>query len=70
MRAWLAFALLIVAAGAAAQHEHHHGGSAADAFLMQQSSGTAANPAAMPMTMSMTQLGSWHLMAHGFATLD
>lgn len=71
MRAWLAFALLFSSLGAAAQHEHHHhGGSAAELFLMQQSSGTAANPDALPMTMAMTQLGRWHLMAHGFATFD
>jgi len=66
----LALVLLFCSFAAAAQHEHHHGGSAADLFLMQQSSGTSANPAALPMTMLMTQAGRWHFMAHGFSTLE
>ena len=37
---------------------------------MQQASGTAANPAAAPMQMLMTNAGSWHLMAHAYATFD
>jgi hypothetical protein len=49
--------------------QHHHG-SAASAFLMQQASGTSANPAAAPMAMRMWSMGKWNVMAHGAAFLE
>jgi len=48
---------------------HEHADPVAD-FLMQQGSGTATNPAAAPMAMTMTQSGDWMLMAHGNAFIN
>ncbi|HKO59420.1 MAG TPA: hypothetical protein VJ276_26365 [Thermoanaerobaculia bacterium] len=63
--------VLLLATPAAAQHEHHHHtGSAAELFLLGQTSGTAANPSALPMSMSMTRRGRWQLMAHGFLSIE
>jgi hypothetical protein len=68
-----AFILALAAAPAIAfaQHEHHMMSSspAAD-LLMQQASGTSTAPAAVPMEMTMTQLGDWRVMLHGAAFLD
>src|ERR1051325_5846783 len=62
--------ILLLATSAAAQHEHHqHSGTAAELFLLQQTFGTAANPAAVPMEMLMTRRGNWQLMAHAFLAL-
>lgn len=46
----------------------HHGMSAAETFLMNESSGTAFQPSAWPMPMSMMQAGAWRLawMAQAF----
>jgi len=52
------------------EHHHHDSGDAAGAFLMQQGSGTATNPAAAPMRMTMTQAGDWMVMAHGNAFIN
>jgi hypothetical protein len=66
---------------AAAQHEghnmpgmnhpgtNHEGMSSAGMFLMNQSSGTAFQPAAWPMPMVMTNAGKWNLMWMGQAFL-
>lgn len=63
--------MLFVALPLLAQHEHHHhGGTAAELFLLEQASGTAANPAALPMEMSMTRRLGWQLMAHGLVSID
>jgi len=43
--------------------------SSASRLLMQQSSGTAMNPASAPMSMIMLRAGSWSLMFHGLAFL-
>lgn len=39
-------------------------------FLMEQGSGTSANPASAPMEMYMVRAGSWNLMFHGVAFLN
>lgn len=39
-------------------------------FLMRQASGTAMNPAAAPMHMTMTQRGDWMVMLHGLAFIN
>ena len=49
---------------------HHHGAMQTDpasALLMRHASGTAMNPEAAPMHMTMTQHGDWHVMLHGAA---
>jgi hypothetical protein len=45
------------------------GMTASEMFLMGESSGTAVQPAAWPMPMVMTGVGSWHLMWMGQAFL-
>lgn len=60
---WLALAQM--------DHAHHQHGNmqsdAAGALLMRHASGTAMNPAAAPMHMTMAQHGDWHVMLHGAA---
>jgi len=46
-----------------------HGMTAAELFFMNQSSGTAVQPAAWPMPMLMTRAGSWRLQWMGQAFL-
>jgi hypothetical protein len=68
----LAFALSVVPAMAQQPHEHHHDHASMDMagmFLMEQSSGTAFQPAAWPMPMVMTSLGKWRLAWMGQAYL-
>ncbi len=69
------FVFVLIAAPAFAQHEHmpmpmpmQH--DAVADFLMSQASGTSTNPAATPMTMSMSQYGDWMLMLHGSAFIN
>jgi len=58
---------------AAQEHEHampgmqHMHSDAVQQFLMQQASGTSANPAATPHEHLMTSYEEWMLMAHGLA---
>jgi len=53
------------------EHMHHDMShmqmDAVQQFLMQQSSGTSANPASEPMAMLMRHEGDWMLMLHGSA---
>jgi hypothetical protein len=57
--------IVLLLATAQMEHEHHMTHDAASALLMRQTSGTAMNPAAAPMHMTMTQHGDWMLMLHG-----
>src|SRR3954465_10250224 len=63
--------LALLAVPLAAQEHHHHMAAddpAAD-FLMQQASGTGANPVG-PREHVMFSAGSWQLMLHGLASLN
>ncbi|HEY6139630.1 MAG TPA: hypothetical protein VI670_17850 [Thermoanaerobaculia bacterium] len=71
--------LLLLAAGAQAQTmsgmQHDMSGMQMPSdpvgdLLMRQASGTAMNPAAAPMHMSMWQRGDWMLMLHGLAFVN
>ena len=44
--------------------------SPAEAYLMQQASGTATNPASSPQGMFMKQANSWTMMLHGIFSLN
>ena len=59
----------LVSTTAFAQHQHMTmpQADAARDFLMQEASGTAHDPAAATMSMSMTMFDTWMLMAHGNA---
>jgi len=60
--------IVLLLATAQMEHEHHmmmH--DPVSTFLMRQTSGTAMNPTAAPMHMTMTHQGDWMLMAHGLA---
>jgi len=55
------------------EHAHHQMSTHSDpasALLMRHASGTAMNPAAAPMHMTMTQQGDWHVMLHGAGFLS
>jgi hypothetical protein len=59
-----------MAAMAMSMHRHSGGGMpSSEAFFMGESSGTAVQPAAWPMPMVMTPVGSWNLMWMGQAFL-
>ena len=66
----LTFALALLAAQ---EHQHsmpgmhHMQDDAVQQFLMQQASGTSADPAATPHEHLMTSYDQWMLMAHGLA---
>lgn len=60
----LALALLL------ATHHHHGGASPAETFLLNQASGTSANPAGAPHEMTMLRAGDWNVMLHGVAFLN
>src|SRR5436190_24376942 len=49
---------------------HHHGGSPSETFLLNQASGTSANPQGEPREMTMLPEGKWNVMLHGLAFLD
>ena len=65
--------LLLLSAPAFAQHEHMQMTAQPDLsrdLLMQQASGTSANPTAAPMEMAMTTWEKWNLMWHGTAFVN
>ena len=54
-------------------HQHMHMDQTANPasdFLMSEGAGTAVNPAASPMGMSMRKAGGWSLMSHGYVFLN
>jgi hypothetical protein len=64
--------IVLLLATAQMEHEHHmmmHG-DPVSALLMRQTSGTAMDPAAAPMHMTMTHHGDWMLMLHGAAFVN
>jgi hypothetical protein len=67
----LALAVPLIALPVAAQEHHHHHAAADPAaeFLMQQASGTSANPAAEREHL-MWSAGSWQVMLHALASVN
>lgn len=82
MKQWFLFVICIITLPAFAQHEHHAAPQhtegmampmehdAVQQFLMNQASGTSANPASAGMHMQMTTAGEWTLMLHGAGFLS
>jgi hypothetical protein len=72
----LLLAGLLAPSASAQEHEGHtmpmppNPDNAPPEFLMEQGSGTSANPASAPMEMYMLRAGSWNLMLHGVAFLN
>src|ERR1700737_2574556 len=71
-------AIAIATSRLSAQHEHQEASAvgtgmvdmnSASMFLMNESSGTAMNPAAWPMPMLMLHFGKWNTMFMGTAFL-